>query len=789
MKFHCFSIFPYISDSYKLRNLLKKLLLFILISLPLLAALIWFGGPLLLSTSVADYEGTVKTGGITGAVEITFDKKGIPQVWAATDKDMVYALGRLHASERLFQMELIRRMLQGRLSEVFGDRALSVDIFNRKAGFARLACEDMPNLSSKPAALLKAYCNGVNDWIKEKTFLPPEFVILGLTPEPWQPADCMGIALYQTWYSHSLGSKDNEYGLLAEKLGKKAEELLLKGQLWSPPVLPQPEQGLPVTPEQTLMTIASNSWAVAPGKSSTGMAMHASDPHLSTNSIPGFWYLAGLHSDEGTEITGVTVPGVPLVMMGHNGYASFAFTVASIDIVDHYRHPRNDADTLLVQSEKGLERLTVQRDSIIVDGHDTAVPLNIMHSSRGVIIESDSASVIAMHWAGYDFRPTQIMENGWKLQHVRNFFQFCKLVTGLGALDVNWVYSDRHGNIGYQLGTPIPVRRFKPTFGVLPGEDSTTLWQGYRSLAETPSLYNPAAGWLGSCNNRIVPEDWPYDLPGFYDPYRYPRLAEVMNKPGKKSPEEMQALQLDLTCGKAHLWIPLLTEAAKTIQREDIALEVKNWDGTMTGGSETAALFMLWNQQLDKLLFSDQFGKSYNAAGNLKPQALQGQLPELVDNINTADLTETPIDIAAQALDSVLATEERPELGDISKQWIKHPLGSVALLDYWLNLNRGPYPADGSGATLNANFSYYDQSRNLFVNHTGPSMRFLVDWTDINAFTINTNVGQSGNPFSPHYDDMIATMHNGERIVMPFARDAVFDNAASILVLEPESGQ
>lgn len=429
---------------------MKKKLKYSVIGLAVLLLLAWFGGRWILSFSVADYSGEISLPGIKNEIEITFDAKGIPQIWAQNDQDMYFALGWLHASERLFQMELVRRLVAGELSEIFGEIAYEVDLKQRRIGFARKARQDMVNLEPETRQILQTYCNGINAWVAHKSILPPEFVILGFSPRKWQVEDCLGISVYQTWFSHELMDLDSRYNKLVEKLGDVIKPALNQQAEWSSTTVHDSylEQIFSESYFPLNMSVASNSWAVTPEKSISGAAIHASDPHLQIYQVPGFWYVAGLHSQEGTDILGVSAPGLPSVVMGHNASIAYAFTVASIDVVDYYRELRNPEDSLQVLTATGYQNMSVIEDEIIVKDESQPRKVNLYSTSCGLVVEMDSTTVISIKWAGFDFDACGLVRSAMKLHRAVNFQQFREAVTGFGALDVNWTYSDIQGNIG-----------------------------------------------------------------------------------------------------------------------------------------------------------------------------------------------------------------------------------------------------------------------------------------------------------------------------------------------------
>jgi penicillin amidase len=707
-------------------------LLFLLIAL---LVFLWFGGRWYLGRSVAQYEGTIKAG-VAAPVEITFDAKGVPQVWAKTDGDAFFAIGWLHASERLFQMELVRRLSRGELSEVFGDIAFDTDVAQRRAGFALRANRDVAHMDAKTRAAMQRYVDGINAWIAQVPVLPPELVILQIKPRQWTLADCLAISGYQTWYSHELQDHDQRYQRLIQKLGMPASVLAHAGFPWSPPTVPEYR-----------MSTASNSWVLAPSRSASRAALHASDPHLAIDGVPGLWYLAGLHSEEGLNVVGVTYGGAPFVVMGHNDTIAFSFTVAAVDIIDYY----DDAP-----------RATISREEIRVKGEEKPRVVEVKGGTRGVMIDETTS----MRWAGFHFPSSGIAEAAYRLQRAQTFDEFRRAVTGFGALDVNWIYSDRAGNIGYQLGTPIPIRDYD-TYVRQSARDRKSEWRGYRPLDETPHALNPAQGFLATSNNQIVPPNWPYPIPGFYDPYRITRAAALL--PTKHTRDDMHAMQLDVTSVIALRWKSLAG--------------LSKWDGRMSEDSREATLFAAWWRMLPRAIFEDELGDEWGTGRTFLEEALTTKSP-LIDDKRTPKV-ETIEDISARAMKDAKNIAGDRTWGEASTLTVRHPLARVKLLDWWLHLNRGPYPAPGDAGTLHANFFALDEKTKAFTARVGPSMRFVLDWSDVDGFTLTGALGQSGNPFSPHYDDFLEMMRRGEEWNVPFSRGKVFAKAASRLRLVP----
>lgn len=768
---------------------MRKVIIAVLGGLVILAGLLWFGGRWVLSFSTADYQGEIAVRGVKNPVEITFDARGIPQIWAKNESDLYFSLGWLHASERLFQMELTRRLVRGELSEIFGEAAYHVDKRQRLLGFRKKGRLDSESLSPESRQILGQYCAGINAWISAKKILPPEFVVLGFSPKRWQIKDCVSILIYQTWYAHALADRDEQYGELIGKLDGELSEILRRYQPWSPPTVSDNflQKMFQTEHFPFRMTNASNSWVISPQKSASGAAIHASDPHLNVSSVPGFWYIAGLHSNDGTNVLGVTTPGIPSVVMGHNAQIAYAFTVAAVDVIDYYTLNRHPNDSLLVQMPDGYQAMQVEEIQIAVQGESRRRVEKLYYTDYGPVIHMDSTQVTCLHWAGTDFNGAEMLDAGLALQKADNFEDFRKYVTSFGALDVNWTYSDIHGNIGYQLGAPIPRRNYLNTFEIQAGADAARQWQGYHPLNETPYVFNPAEGWAVTCNNQIVSEKWPYDLPGFYDPYRITRATKLLREKEIFSVADAQKMQLDRVSGVAMRWKSLMADGANLLENSKLVAEINQWDGTMTVESQTAALFRLWWMFISKSLFEDELADDWKSGRFIKEEVLSANDWQVIDDRRTPDKIETARDISAFTLKYVLKNFSRQTYGDLSILHVQHPLSRVKILDAWLKLNRGPFPMGGDNGTLNANFNYWMPDQQKFSCAAAPSMRFVLDWADVDGFTINGNLGQSGNPFSPHYDDFLMMMQNGQRWNVPFSREKVYQKKQNLLRLIPGS--
>jgi penicillin amidase len=628
------------------------------------------------------------------------------------------------------------------------------------------------------------YVAGVNAWIETRDAenrLPFEFAVLGFTPRAWTLEDVATVALYQTWYAHDLSDQDAVYERLARAAGPTAGRVLRAGFAGSRATV----AATPSVPPPPRMTGGSNSWAVAPSRSRSGFALHAADPHLEINGAPGFWYAAALHSAEGTDLVGVTAPGLPSLAMGHNGHIAWSFTVAAVDVADYFRVRRSPSDSLMIEDIGGWTRVEVIEETLRVAGEEEARLVRIEVTPRGPIVEYDSIGGIALQWAGNDLPSSAVLDNAVRIHRARRFDQFRRAAAGLGALDVNWVFSARDGHIGYQLGSPVPVRTDSIASFAMREAAAGPSWSGFRPLADTPFVLDPASGWVASCNNRPVPDGWPYELPGFYDPYRIARISGLLDSQASFDTRDMERFQMDIASERANRWKELAAQGALRIGDEALADAFGEWDAVMDREDTLATVFALWWHHLTPALFADETGPDgWRGAGDLQEAVLTDTVVSLIDDRRTPGI-EDAVDISARAMETARREAAGRRWGVVHTLTIRHPLARAAVLDRSLGLSRGPFAWEGDATSLAAAFSLFDRATSTFPVDAGPSMRFVMDWSNPDAFTLTPALGQSGHPHSPHFADFLELSRTGRRWTVPLTRAAADARRASLLRLLP----
>ncbi len=743
-------------------RLARLLLVSMILFFALLAAL-WFGGRWYFARSTLPMSGEIEMSGLQDDVEVLFDGRGIPRIYSKSDVDAFRALGWLHAGERLFQMELIRRVARGEIAEIVGPRGLESDFLHRQIGFARRVELESPTLPLDIERRLSAYVEGINQYIEQRP-LPPSFTFLRLKPEPWDIEDVLTQAYYQTWntliYHHG-----KDWRGVVDVHGEAAADWLLSLPEWSQSSVPLGH-----------MNEASNTWVVSPLTSASGHALHAADPHLDISSAPGIWYAAGLHSNEGLDVIGITVPGLPLIASGHNGRIAFALTNAPVDLLEWYSLPFVSTDRTIVMGPDGPEAVSSRTEIFRVRGSDDVIERELRSTAQGIVIEEQSDQVIILHWAGFDLAVDGMLRSALSLIQSQDFDQFRDAVSDMGAFSVNWSFSDRDGNIGYVQSSPIPKRRHDRFFQVLDGTNPDHYWAGYVEPEARPYALNPKQHWLANANNHAVLEHDGWLVPGFYRHWRMHRATSLLRQDRALDRADMLSMQLDRRSDSAMEWKGVLAAAAERAGRPALADELRSWDANMAPGSELAGLYAMWWAYLPQHLFGSS-GKDDGRVGETTLYNWMNQPPEELA-IAARPLAEA----ADRALDDALDHGIQP-LGSIQKLVISHPLASVAFLDHWLNLSRGPFPIGGSETTLNATFPNWNEDQTRLLTRQAASMRFIMDWSDPNGFSLNLAMGQSGHPLSPHFDDFLDDFQSGDPWVVPLERDLVTRGAASVLTM------
>jgi penicillin amidase len=790
-----------------MRKKAKKILLTIIILFIISLVVVVIYVNTVIRASLPITNGVITLNGLRSPVEITFDKMGIPQVWAQSEKDAWFAVGWVHANDRLFQMELTRRVSQGRLSEMFGDITLEFDRSQRRIGHSRMAKSDVNNLGGTEKQYLQSYSDGINAWVNSVEYLPFEYILLGLEFEEWKIEDCMSILSFQTWFSDALQNNDELFSSVYEKYGaEKARELFLNYPDWGKKTVPQPDEFLsPLISEKVnifqqsilenifatgkslqTLTHSSNCWSVSPSRSESGQAIFASDPHLDITRLPQFWYFIGIHAEESNlNVIGITTPGLPVIVMGHNGEAAWAFTAGGIDVTDLYHEKINPENKNQYQVIDTWQDFDLIQELIYSSSSEIPETLVVKINHHGpVFYENDSLNLaFTLKWAGFDISIAKAVRAGFALGKTNSFEDFRKNVTNFGALDANWMYADKSGNIGYQLGTPIPIRQNYDHNLPLTGWMEDQNWQGYFSIDKTPHSLNPQKGWLATSNNKPDEANLEYELHGNFAYDRILRISQLLESKEKFSSNDFESYQMDFNSKYILRWKMEAAEILRNLNQKKLADKIKSWNGESESNSTEAALVQSWMFLFQKHTFDDEIGKLQS---KIKFNLIEQQnLPETsawFDDLKTEDKVETRNEIALKAMKIAVKMVGNKKWGELQSITMAHPLAQVPVLSSLLELERGPFVRGGTAGTLNASFNVLTEDG--FKVIVGPSWRFIIDFSDVDATTVVIPSGQSGHPLSTHFFDFYSLWVKGERWNVPFSEKNVQNNAVSRVILQ-----
>ncbi len=787
------------------RFLLRLLLVFVigLVVLPL-------GGLLWLHTSLPIVDGRLSLPGVAAEVRVTRDALGIPTITAASDRDAAFALGYLHAQDRLFAMDSMRHFGSGRVSEWAGPRALDLDRAMRTLGLYRSAAQQLAELPAGLTEVLEAYAAGVNAFIAgRQQALPPEYYLLGTRPEPWTPTDSL------VW------GKIMDLGLTGNYRGEILRARLL--QHLSPDVLsilfpPYPGDG-PVTigsaalfkelpldalaaklPDWGGPQRASNNWVVDGRHSASGKPLLANDPHLDYGA-PSVWYLARLKTPAGT-LAGVTAPGTPFVVIGHNDHIAWGFTTTGSDVQDLFIEKPDPDDAGRYLTPDGSAPFEIREETISVRG-GAPVTVKIRSTRHGPVI-SDLASTKAPEgellalqstWlgSGDDRTPAAL----WGIAHATDWDGFREALKDWVAPEQNIVFADTTGTVGFIAPARIPIRPKADGWLPVPGWTAENDWTGYLPFAALPSAVNPTSGHFVSANNKIVPDSYPYFLTRDWDvPDRAQRITDLLEATPVQTMATTAAIQRDTLSWSAQQLLPLMTTGVTAGSPEAAAAldRLRGWDGHMDRDAVSPLLFVAWLREFSRAVLTDKLGNLFPDYWGVQPDHgdTTAEVMRLVlaghrDWCKTAGVTAEdgcPVVLSA-ALDAALL-DLRTRYGSDMSRWrwgAAHVAtfnsqiwDAVPILRNWIDKS---VPADGGIDTVNAGVYRYRSVQAPYTDLHGPTLRMIVDMADPAAARFMISPGEAGNPMSPHYADLMTTWRDGDTITF---RD---DTSGGTLVLAP----
>lgn len=761
--------------------------------------------------SLVDYNQSITAPQLQQTVEVIRDQWGVPHVYAQNQADLFFVQGYLHAQDRLWQMELTRRVVAGTLSEIIGKDALAVDKVARSLGMRRWAKADKKQYEGHAIySCLEQYAAGVNYYIDTCKHLPTEFKLIKHQPKAWEIEDSLGMArlvalqMAQGWL-HELDrfSLAQKYGL------EKAMELFPHYPANNPTALKygietfRKENGLYEAFKGPYLTPlgGSNNWVIAPEKMETNHALLANDPHLLI-STPNIWVENHLEAPD-YKNTGVSMPGVPLVLIGHNAHIAWGATLAYTDTQDTYIEKFTAPSCSQYHFGDQILKSNIRTENISIKGEKQAVEHKVIETVHGpVVIELDETTKMTLQSNG--LKENKMVLGFYELNMAQDWNQFVDACALMTFPSLNLVYADTQQNIGYYMTGQVPIR--ERSKGLLPAKGFTAKqeWTAYVPFEEMPHVFNPEQGYFYTCNHQIVAEDYPHDLGSLWmNGYRAQTLDKYLQSKDKFTLEDSQNWQMDFYCPSgvefATFFEQWLTNETLEIN-EDIRKMLwflTQWDGNLDQDSIGGTVYHVLKQQIIALWLEDK--------RPLQGRVSEEQIPLFTNTEFFGQDTTALLRLLHQPQaqwwggnqDKVLIAAANnahkyltQTLGDTAKNWkwgslhqitckhalsAKEPLGDI--------FDVGKVPIGGDGDTLcQIAFLPNEEYGGTMV---AASYRQIIDMGNLDNSLCIAPVGQSGNVVSPHYADQFPLWAAGEYKPMLWSREAVEKHAKYKMEVKP----
>ncbi|MDO8788151.1 MAG: penicillin acylase family protein [Sulfuritalea sp.] len=743
-------------------------------------------------------EGRLDVSGLAGEVNIERDAAGIPTVRGASRDAVLFGLGFVHAQDRLWQLETHRRIGSGRLSEAFGPGALDNDKFLRALGVRRAAAGQWQQLGGEARAAVLAYTAGINAFIGgHLRARPPEFLILGLQPEPWTPEDTLAWGIMMAWdlggnWTNELlrmrlaltmpVARINE--LIPPYPGEKPlpvrdyaalyRELKVGGDLGKQALLDAPESGVE--------GVGSNNWVIAGSHTVSGKPLLANDPHLKLTA-PALWYFARLEAP-GLKVAGATMPGLPMVVLGQNEKIAWGFTNTNPDVQDVYLEQIKADDASRYRTPDGWAAFQSFSETIRVKGQDD-VKLTVRASRHGPVISDAGTAVVsglaggaagpsyvlALRWTALDVDAASI-DAGLAISGAGSVAEFISAAEKYKAPMQNMVVADVSGSIGFIAAGRVPLRRADNDLHGLapaPGWDPRYDWAGFLDAGQTPREINPPRGWIATSNHRITGADYPHYITSEWAvPYRQQRIEALLTARPKHDKESLRRIQTDVVSLAAQRLLPWLRQArpthalgAATLQRLAV------FDGEMRADDAAPLIFAAWAREMTRAVFADEVGGDEAYLRQVGRSDFRAGLEGVLERNDawwcddkTTPAVETCAELVNRSLDRALDELQTRLGGDISRwQWgtvhqarSEHrPFSKVKALAPWFELR---VATGGDNYTVNV-ARYHLKGDEPYLNEHAASLRAIYDLGDAARSSVMHSSGQSGLVLAPGYRSFV----------------------------------
>ena len=748
---------------------------------------------------LAQTSGSIKLKGLRKPVEVLRDAWGVPHIYAQTTEDLFFAQGFVAAQDRLWQMEVWRRAATGTLAEVVGPAAVERDKFARLIRYRGDMEREFKSYAPDAQLIIESFVRGVNAYIDSaRDRLPIEFQLLNIHPEPWTPEICISRMAVFPLMLNANGEVARSQ--IVHALGTSQTDALLETD---PPQKLEVPEGLDLSGIDSSVTaianaalgpvvfgMGSNNWVVSGDLTATGKPILANDPHREI-SVPSLRYLVHLNAP-GWNVIGAGEPALPGVAVGHNERIGFGFTIFLTDQQDLYVEETHPKDPTLYRYKGRWERMVTRHESIMVKGKAEPERVELRWTRHGPVLREDAARrrAYALRWVGSEPGTAGYLAS-LSVARARNWREFLAALERWKTPGENMLYADVEGNIGWQAAALVPVRSRWPGLLPIPGGSGDFEWTGFLPLSELPRAYNPANHFIATANNRVIPEGFPHVIGfGWAPPYRFMRIEEVLRAGRRFTVRDFKRLQLDEKSLPAGLIVPLLRGVrADDPNVREAARLLLEWDQVVSKGSTPAAIYEVWLTRLHTNVFQPRV-----------PAALfpvvrnRFTLPQLINLLNNPDSKSFgPAPSAGR--DKVLvrslaeATSElRARLGPDMMHWRWGDLHRATFQHVLSNneerravFDLAPVARGGDANTVNAT------DGPNFLQRSGASFRQILDLSDWDNSVAISAPGQSGQPQSPHYADLLPLWAEGRYFPLLFSRSRVEEGTRQRLLLEPAS--
>ncbi|MEC4004704.1 penicillin acylase family protein [Flavobacterium sp. SUN052] len=758
------------------------------------------------------YEGEIEIKNISKNTTVYFDDFGVPHIYADSQKDAMTVLGYVHAQDRLWQMELMRRIAPGRLSELFGTKTLKNDQFFAGIGIDENSEKAIAELdkNSESYKLATAYLDGVNQFI-ENGKTPLEFDLVGVKKEKYTLKDVYNIFGFMS-FSFAMAQKtDPLLTDIRDKFGMdylkdfgldgslaKTQLKSYKGTSNDYTEISKSIAGLldnsPIPP-----FIGSNSWVIGSQKTKNGKVIFANDPHIGF-SQPCTWYEAHITTPD-YEIYGYYLAGTPFPLLGHNHNYAYGLTMFENDDLDLFQEEENPQNTSQYKTVDGYKNYTI-RKKIIKVKDSASVTLNIKESIHGPIMNGLLTSIsskkpIAMSWI-YTQQKNQILDAVYSLSHSKNINDFYNGISLISAPGLNIMYGDAKNNIAWiTSGKLYKLDKSVNSNFILNGANGIDDKKEFLPFSKNPSAINPSWNYVYSSNNQPEAIDG-YLYPGYYLPEdRAKRIKGFLEPKNNWTSTDVQKMIVDNTSSVTPTliqnWMKVIDEKNLNSNEKTALQSLKKWNGSNNKTDIAPTIYNKWLYCYLKNTFQDELGKDDFSAflgTHIMKQTIAGQSVNESslwwDNVATKNKKETRSEILNQSFKEAITALEK-QLGNEVSAWTwnkvhtvehQHPLGKVEALRGYFNV--GPFEVDGANEVIN-NLLYYLSDDGIYKVTGGPSTRRIIDFSDVENSVSILPTGQSGVPTSPHYDDQATMYAQGKFRKMKLNKEEIIKTSTKLV--------